>query len=225
MKNKAISRLTAVTLVIGAVNFFVSLIYIIGLPDIVPMHTDFSWKCNGIGSKWNGLIIPLVIFALIPLCLLITRNAKNAEKNLKPLAVCVSIIELFLVAVNWLMLGLVMGSSAEIGEKISSDFAWLFPLMFGFLFMVLGNYMPTVRQNPHLGLRVPWTLKNEKCWDLTHRFMGRICVIAGLAVIAAVLLLRLTGLGNDVLYFVLMMALIFFCAIIPTIYAYKHRND
>ena len=50
----------------------------------------------------------------------------------------------------------------------------------GLLFMVIGNYLPKVKQNNTIGIRVIWTLQDEENWNATHRFSGKIWVAAGL---------------------------------------------
>lgn len=44
----------------------------------------------------------------------------------------------------------------------------------GLLFMVIGNYLPKVKQNNTIGIRVIWTLQDEENWNATHSFSGRI---------------------------------------------------
>ena len=44
----------------------------------------------------------------------------------------------------------------------------------GLLFMVIGNYLPKVKQNNTIGIRVIWTLQDEENWNATHRFSGKL---------------------------------------------------
>ena len=44
------------------------------------------------------------------------------------------------------------------------------------MFMVIGNYLPKVKQNNTIGIRVVWTLQDEENWNATHRFSGKIWV-------------------------------------------------
>lgn len=48
-------------------------------------------------------------------------------------------------------------------------------------FLVLGNYIGTIRPNHFVGVRTPWTLGSEEVWRLTHRLVGRIWVFGALA--------------------------------------------
>ena len=49
----------------------------------------------------------------------------------------------------------------------------------GLLFMIIGNYLPKVKQNNTIGIRVVWTLQDEENWSATHRFSGKLWVASG----------------------------------------------
>jgi hypothetical protein len=88
------------------------------------------------------------------------------------------------------------------------------PAFLGVLFALMGNYMPKIKQNSTLGIKITWTLQNEENWVKTHRFAGKVWFIGGLLMIAATFLP-----GNWCLYilpvfFIPMMAL-------PVLYSYK----
>jgi uncharacterized membrane protein len=51
-------------------------------------------------------------------------------------------------------------------------------------FVVLGNYIGTVRPNYFVGVRTPWTLENDLVWRATHRMIGRVWVFGALAFLA-----------------------------------------
>ena len=84
----------------------------------------------------------------------------------------------------------------------------------GLLFMVIGNYLPKVKQNNTIGIRVIWTLQDEENWNATHRFSGKLWMALGI-------LCMLCGLFEEtmaalVLYIVSIMA----AAIISILYSY-----
>ena len=84
----------------------------------------------------------------------------------------------------------------------------------GLMFMVIGNYLPKVKQNNTIGIRVVWTLQDEENWNATHRFSGKIWVTSSI-------LCMLCGLFAEsiaalVLYVVSIMA----AAIISVLYSY-----
>lgn len=52
----------------------------------------------------------------------------------------------------------------------------------GLLFIVIGNFMPKIRDNYFTGVRTPWTLANPVVWRKTHRLSGIMWVIGGLLI-------------------------------------------
>lgn len=56
-------------------------------------------------------------------------------------------------------------------------------VLLGFLFMLIGNYLPKCRRNFTLGIKVKWALCNDENWNATHRFGGKVWVLAGLALL------------------------------------------
>ena len=53
----------------------------------------------------------------------------------------------------------------------------------GVILVVTGNYMPKIRKNPTMGIRLPWTLGDEENWDKTHRFAAPVWVVCGFLLI------------------------------------------
>jgi uncharacterized membrane protein len=134
------------------------------------------------------------------------------------------IIEFVIVTINWLLLAL-MGSGVGIGEKMSFSFEFLIMLILGFMMIMIGNYIPTVRQNNTLGIKLPWTLKNEKCWNLTHRIAGKLYVIGGLITIAMAMAMKIWKFDSSVFFIVDIAVIMPLLIVIPSAYAYMHRND
>ena len=111
-------------------------------------------------------------------------------------------------------------SSKVIGMVISmdSDSENLFMAVIyfgtGLLFMIIGNYLPKVKQNNTIGIRVVWTLQDEENWSATHRFSGKLWVASGV-------LCMLCGLfGESIAALVLYIVSIMAAAIVSILYSY-----
>jgi len=90
----------------------------------------------------------------------------------------------------------------------------------GLTFIIVGNYLPTTRQNYYVGMRLPWTLNDADNWNRTHRLSGKIFVITG---IAFVLMAALPLSENAMLAF--MVVSIVFIVLVPSVYSYLiYRN-
>ena len=221
---KTFKRVLLITVAVALINLIATIIYLLKMPDTVPVHFNFEFVCDRVGSKWNG-IFPSIILLFVALMYAVSeRNGKNTEKNSKPMTVTLLIADFGIVAVNWLFLGL-MDSGAGIGDRIKTGYDWIMLFIISFLFIILGNYMPTVRQNKTLGFKLPWTLKNEQCWNLTHRFGGKVMVIAGLVTLAMTMAAKIFDISTAIIIIVYVAVILPCMIIIPTIYAYKHRND
>ena len=224
MNNNTLKRLSVVMIAIVIINLIASAIFIVTLPERVPVHFNASLICDRIGSRWTGMIAPAIMAIVFPLCLLGESKGGNSDKNRKPLTIIVSLIAVMCVGVSWFIL-LIMHSGAELGERIPANFDVLVQMMLGLMFAVTGNYMPTVRQNKTLGIKLPWTLKNERCWDKTHRFGGRIMVIVGILMRAAAFVFLICEIRSTVPFVLLTLTAPTIAIVLQTIYAYCHRND
>lgn len=63
------------------------------------------------------------------------------------------------------------------------DVYMIMMLFFGVLFIVMGNYMPKMKQSYTIGIKLPWTLESEENWNRTHRLGGWIFMIGGLVIL------------------------------------------
>ncbi len=87
----------------------------------------------------------------------------------------------------------------------------------GLLFLILGNYLPKIRQNRTMGIKLPWTLQSEENWTRTHRLSGFLWVLCGLVMIP----LSLLRLWSGWLFGVLLAVMV----LIPAVYSYAlHRK-
>ncbi|MFT5874302.1 MAG: putative membrane protein [Clostridium sp.] len=57
--------------------------------------------------------------------------------------------------------------STSTNEKILVGFVSI-------IMMVLGNKFPQVKMNRYFGLRLPWTIRDEETWRVTHKLMGNL---------------------------------------------------
>ncbi|HEY9261576.1 SdpI family protein [Chitinophaga sp.] len=92
-------------------------------------------------------------------------------------------------------------------EKIISQFILAF-------LAICGNLLYNVRPNLYLGIRTPWTLKNETVWRKTHRMGGILLFVFGLAGLIATFLVN----AQQVHY--ILLSVIAIISLIPTAYSY-----
>ena len=88
-------------------------------------------------------------------------------------------------------------------------------VLLGFLFVLIGNYLPKCRRNFTLGIKVKWALCNDENWNATHRFGGKVWVLAGLA------LLILAFIPEHV-FFVTFLPVLLVMIFAPILYSYLY---
>ena len=163
-----------------AIPFILIAAYWNQIPNEIPMQ----WKAGGQVSRWGEkgfevFILPLFAVAVYLLMIAVPyidpkRKARSEQKSLRAVRFILPLVftGLFLVIfAQWL------GLNFEINKAIG--------LILAFFFMILGNYMQSLKPNYFIGIKTPWTLENEEIWRRTHRMGGRLWVIGGILLLAS----------------------------------------
>lgn len=179
------------------------------LPERIVTHWGVGGEADGWSSRPMAVFfLPLFMLVAHLFCLLATaRDPKNKNQNKKALGMVLWICPLASCLVGALIYATALGATLRVDALVG--------LFFGLMFVVLGNYLPKCRQNHTIGIRVSWTLQSEENWNKTHRMAGRVWVVGGLVLMAAVFLPK-----GAVLY-VLFLALLVL-AIVPVVYSYLY---
>lgn len=160
------------------------------LPDVVPMHWDLHGEIDRWGPKWTLLLLPginaacwLLLQAVPVLDPGIRGNPERHERTLG-----------FLRMAQWGMVALLtllslLVIAAALGGKV--DVARIILIALLLLFVVLGNFLPSVKQNYFVGLRTPWTLDDPRTWQATHRLGGRLLCFGALLLLVLQMFLPL----------------------------------
>lgn len=180
------------------------------LPEIMVTHWDFSGNANGWSSRAATVFgLPLFILALHLVCFY--AESRETKKNTNP--VLRTVLLWFCPAVSLLGGAVTLGTGLGYEMHIST----VVPVFVGLLFLILGNYLPKIRQNRTMGIRLPWTLASGENWNRTHRLAGFLWVAGGLLLI----LLTLLGLGSTWVYAAVTAAMV----LIPGFYSWElHRK-
>lgn len=211
MKKELKKTLTLTTL-ITLLPILVGLFYWNQLPDKMATHFDMEGTPNGWSSKWFAVIgIPAVLAVVNVLCTVLTetdpRRHKYPEKMMK-------LVYWICPVVSWICAGLTI--SYELGVEFAAmpKFA---SLLIGIMFVVIGNYLPKVKQNYYMGIKLPWTYSDEENWNRTHRMAGKLWVVGGIVLLLN-FFLGITGLEIAVLIIMI---------VVPTVYswAFSRKKD
>jgi len=152
------------------------------LPERVATHWNFAGVVDGWGSgKSQAIAIPSMIIGMYLLFLLMPYLDPRKERYeqfskvyhiFKTIMIGLLTIIYFIVCLNGL------GYNLPVGIII--------PGLIGLLFIIIGNYMAKLKLNWFVGIRTPWTMSSEEVWNKTHRFGGKMFILAGLLMMAEI---------------------------------------
>ncbi|RYM02144.1 SdpI family protein [Sporolactobacillus sp. THM7-7] len=151
------------------------------MPDQVPIHWGPDGQVDGYASRLQAMIstmVPMIVIYVLTLALPKMdpkrRNYKYFSKSYDYIQIA---LLLFFLAINAMVVFSGVGYSLPTVHFVQ--------ILIGFLFIFLGNYLQSVKQNYFLGIRTPWTLSNETVWKKTHRVGSRLFIIAGILLIVS----------------------------------------
>ena len=193
---------------------FIYLAYIWNsLPETVPTHWNYKGEIDAWGKKSSLILImfllPVLTYVLFSIIPFIDPKKKiqamgNKYHNLKFLmTLFMSALAIFIIY--------------SVKEQSITNPAFII-LAIGLLYIILGNYMKTLKANYFIGIRTPWTLENETVWKKTHALAGKLWFIGGLAIIISSLT---TNKNFNSIFFISITIII---AVIPLIYSFLEFN-
>lgn len=179
------------------------------IPETIPMHYNVRGEVDDYGSKTTlaWVIAGLQTFLYFLFMLVPALDPKKRFNATDSGYQTIRLLGGGLVAAIFLL------------QVMSLQGLSVFPggLSYALLFfmIVMGNVLPTIKQNYFVGVRTPWTLENQEVWRKTHRMTGRLWVASGLIgliinlwvgnlpILAAPLLLGATGLMSVIYSYII----------------------
>lgn len=153
--------------------------------------------------------LPLQCLVLHWICLLITfYDWRKKPQGRKVTRLVIGIMPVMSIAGSGFILLL------ENGQVSDTQATYFLDIGFGLMFIVLGNYLPKIRRNRTMGIKVKWALEDEENWNATHRFGGKVWVACGFVCLLCALF-PFSGLG-----IALFIVAVFGAAVAPTVYSW-----
>ena len=161
---------------------------------------------SGYSSKAFAVFgLPLILLAVHLVCVVATNiDPKSKDINKKIFRVLLWICPLVSLFVSTVIYGYSLG--------YDFDMSYLCGILIGVLYLVLGNFLPTVKPNYTIGFRISWALCDPENWYRTHRFGGKCMVIGGIIMIVTAPFQNMW----------ILIALILVPCILPVIYSYLY---
>ncbi len=179
------------------------------LPDQIPIHWNIEGEVDDYASRFWGVFMPpftnllvLLIFTFMPL---LDPRKENYPKFSRSYRAIKAITVVFFAVLHFLVLAFALGYELDISRIVVVGAA--------LLFIVMGNYLPKVKHNYFVGVRVPWTLASEKVWKKTHRFAGKLFVISGIIIFLSIFV-------SEIIRFWLIMICALVTSLASMVYSY-----
>ena len=191
------------TFLVTLLPIFAGLLLWDRLPDRMPTHFGVDGAADGWSGKGFAVFgIPLMMLffqVVIRLATMLDKN--NRGHNRKVMDLVGLIFPGMSIVTAAVMYTLALGRELNIAML-------LFPML-GLMFIAMGNWMPKIKQNATLGIKIRWTLYSEENWNKTHRLAGWLMVICGFAFIVNAFIL------SEIIFVFCLAA-----ALVPMVYSY-----
>jgi len=179
------------------------------LPEQIATHWSTAEEPDGWSSKAFAVFgMPVMLLAFHLLCVKLSSIDPNAKKQgPKVQGMLLWIFPMISLLMNSMVYTFALGYDLSVDVIVR--------VLFGLMFIMLGNYMPKCTRNYTIGIKVTWTLRSEENWNKTHRFAGKVWVFGGVF-----MLLTLFVPLENFAYVVLTVMLAFVFA--PVLYSYLY---
>lgn len=156
------------------------------LPQTVPIHWDSNFEINGYADKKYMFLIgamPAIFYVLFYVLKYIDPRKKNYDP--KTYSIISGAVVILCIFLTWV--------TVVTSLKVNFNMKLLMPVGMGILFMIIGNYLPKIKNNYFVGIKNPWALSDDNVWRKTHKAGGYIFMISGILMLP-------TGVINERIY-------------------------
>ncbi len=178
------------------------------LPDPMTVHWGADGQPNGYDSYFVGIwLIPLMMIG-ITLILAAVPYIDPRKENYKNF---MGIYTIFIIGFN-IYLAVIQGMVLAWNMGLNFDMGAASLPLIGLFEILLGLVVQKAKSNYFVGIRTPWTLQDERVWDDTHRFGGRLFIAGGVVTLLGLILPKIN--------FWLLIIPLFAVVIVSIVYSY-----
>lgn len=172
-------------LVLIALMFVVGAVLYPRLPAEIPTHWGPSGPPDAYSAKsvWSVFQLPLLSLGMYGLFVLIPffdPKRANIIRSKKAYGVILDAVTA--------LLALTFAGSMFAANDPLFPMDRIMPVGIGLVFIVIGNYMKTVKRNFTMGVRLSWTVMDDAVWAKTNRLGGYMFMGAGVMALAGAFL-------------------------------------
>lgn len=179
------------TMILTSVIILAPIVVGLILWDKLPAQMATHFDANGVADDWSPkefavFGLPLLLLAVHWFCMAFTSvDPKKQNFSDKIITLMMWICPVISIAGN--------GATYLYALDNTVNTVPMAVLLVGCIFLVIGNYMPKMKQSYTIGIKIPWALNSEENWNRTHRLGGRTFMLAGILTIIAGFLCRCFG--------------------------------
>jgi uncharacterized membrane protein len=144
----------------------------------LPTH----WGADGVADRFadagTALFMPVGLTILVSLVMASLPSLEPLQDKLAQSAPLYRTAWAGLLGLMALIEAMVAGPAFGIALPATTILAGM-----GVFFLAIGNVLPKSRPGFFVGIRTPWTITDPDNWIATHRYGGRIMMVAGVALV------------------------------------------
>lgn len=149
------------------------------LPAELPAHVGMNGSFDDFWNKNTVIAVFGSLGVLMPALIQLTRRIDPKKERYQLFENAHAMIRL---AIS-LIFDSALAVSVLYGLGTAVHGTRLVTAVLGLAFIVIGNYMPQIKDNYFLGVKTPWTLADPEVWRRTHRLTGVVWAVAGVLII------------------------------------------
>ncbi|TFH45567.1 DUF1648 domain-containing protein [Streptococcus equinus] len=174
---KKINKEFLMTALVIALPMVIGVIFWNQLPEKIPTHFGIDGQADGYSSKLFTLFAFPALFLLFQIICLASFEKESVKVNIP------AKMRRFYTWLIPVLSLIIQGSIYANALGFIKSGPTLVTTFLAIVFIVIGNYLPKIQRNATVGIRIPWTLSDDKNWYKTHRMAGKLWVIGGLIIL------------------------------------------
>lgn len=174
---KKINKEFLMTALVIALPMVIGAIFWNQLPEKIPTHFGIDGQADGYSSKLFTFFAFPALFLLFQIICLASFEKESVKVNIP------AKMRRFYTWLIPVLSLIIQGSIYANALGFIKSGPTLVTTFLAIVFIVIGNYLPKIQRNATVGIRIPWTLSDDKNWYKTHRMAGKLWVIGGLIIL------------------------------------------
>ena len=158
------------------------------LPEKIPAHYNFAGEIDRFGSKYETLIFPLVSigmgFFMLWMAKISAKQEEGGKNNEKIVFYTGMGLSVFFTLEHCFSLYKSFAAAESMSYAHEADINQFVCILLGISLVIMGNFMPKLRNNSVIGLRTSWSTKNDTTWKKCQLFGGVSFIICGVLMVA-----------------------------------------